>query len=59
MNKNQMFGIFIFAITTIAILAQRFSHPDMTQVRWFIEYWHVWLLWFACSILAVKIYSKK
>ncbi len=27
----------------IWLAVNRFSHPDMTDIRWWIEYWHVGL----------------
>ena len=39
-------GVVIVVFATISLVVHRFYNPDMTQVRWFIEFWYIWLAWF-------------
>ena len=47
------FGLVIMALASIGLVAHRFYNPDMTQVRWFIEFWYIWLAWFVSVILSL------
>jgi len=49
-------GLAIVMGCSVAITWHRFSYPDFTQVRWFIEFWFVWLAWFVCTILGYVLY---
>lgn len=49
-------GLAIVVISAVALVWHRFSYPDITQVRWFIEFWFVWLVWFICTILGYALY---
>lgn len=49
-------GLAIAVGSAVALMWHRFSYPDITQVRWFIEFWFVWVAWFACTILGLSIY---
>jgi hypothetical protein len=43
---------------TAAMIVFRFMHPDMTAIRWLIEFWYIWLAWIvivpAAGYLATK-----
>lgn len=55
---NKVMGLSIIIPLTIFIVYHRFSHPDMTDIRWFVEYWKIWGVWFLFSVIGVWIYKK-
>jgi hypothetical protein len=50
--------IFVALSMTAAMIVFRFMHPDMTAIRWLIEFWYIWLAWIvivpAAGYLATK-----
>ena len=44
-KENIQYGMGVgFVLNGTAIyLGSRFSHPDMTNIRWFLNYWYVWV----------------
>lgn len=49
-------GLIIVFGSSVAITWHRFLYPDMTQVRWFIEFWNIWLAWFILTIVGYGLY---
>ncbi len=49
-------GLVLVIGLAIAITWHRFSYPDMTQARWFIEFWYIWLGWFILTIVGYVLY---
>jgi hypothetical protein len=49
-------GLCLVVVLAVAIVWHRFSYPDMTQVRWFIEFWYIWLAWFVLTITGYWLY---
>ncbi|MBN8654814.1 MAG: hypothetical protein J0M11_03690 [Anaerolineae bacterium] len=47
----EIIGLLFMLAGLGAVLWSRFTNPDMTSVRWFIEYWHIWL----ASMLGVGV----
>ena len=54
----QYISIIIAIAATIGMTLHRFSNPDMTDIRWFIEYWHIWLAWFVVWVGSMIIYKR-
>jgi predicted tellurium resistance membrane protein TerC len=44
-------GVVIAVLATIGMVSHRFYNPDMTQIRWFIEFWYIWLAWFVSVLI--------
>jgi hypothetical protein len=55
-NFLKYLGLLIALGSTAAMMWHRFSYPDMTQVRWLIEFWYIWLVWFGSVILGGSLY---
>jgi hypothetical protein len=51
----KVFGITIIILGTALFVWQRFSHPDMTDIRWFMEFWYYWLEWIAVLFIGLFI----
>lgn len=46
-------GLMIVIFVAMTYLAIRFSNPDMTETRLFIEFWHIWVGWFISLYVAL------
>lgn len=51
------FAVLMLIADTAFIICSRFSHPDMTSVRWFITYWREWLVYFIVLWLGFWLYA--
>lgn len=49
-------GLLLAIVDTVALIVHQFMHPDMTRVRWLIEFWPVWLAWFVFMIIGCGLY---
>jgi len=49
-------GLLISVAVTVGMVWHRFANPDMTEIRWIIEFWHVWLAWFVLFLLGCVLY---
>lgn len=47
-------ALIITAIMTI----HRFTYPDMTDTRWLITYWYIWLVWFIGVVVIAFVVSR-
>jgi len=49
-------GMVIVFVVSVGIVWHRFSNPDMTEIRWLIEFWYIWLGWFILTIVGYSLY---
>lgn len=48
----------VMAVTaTIGMSWHRFLHPDMTEVRWLINFWYIWLGWYLLIVVSVYLFT--
>jgi len=37
-------GIFVASLSFLGMIAHRFSQPDITDIRWLIDFWYIEIL---------------
>lgn len=45
-------GVAIAVLATIGMVAHRYYWLDMTEARWFVEFWDIWLIWFISIVIS-------
>lgn len=57
-NVLRYFGV-LLAITSFAFMvAHRFIHPDITDIRWLIDFWYIEVIGFLSSGIGLWIWYK-
>jgi hypothetical protein len=50
------FGLLMALLSALGMLVHRLMRPDMTQARWFIDFWYIWLFCFGFMLLGSILY---
>ena len=57
MKKIIKYAGLLIALVSFGLMTwQRYSYPDMTNIRWFIDFWHVYLSGFAGIVAGCGLY---
>ncbi len=53
----QIEGLSLSFVCLAYLLVLRFENPDMTSIRWLIEFWQDWMVLMSCAVVGFYIYG--
>lgn len=57
-NILKYFGGFLATISFVFMVIYRFIHPDITDIRWLIDFWYIELVGLLLSGIGLWIWYK-